>query len=206
MRRGLIARPLWMVALCLLGGCAGTAGPVIGSATVPAPGVAAFSLPANLLPDSASLPCCWQALETLDIDFHHQPLQLTAVVASNGGSLSVVILDPLGRRLVTIVQEGTDVRVDQSQDLAVDLPVNWLLAGIFLRYLPDSSWNFAGSTWKVAQSGATRLLKLDGRLRLRLTPHGIGAQNPASDRYSARLDYPGLELSLKITTLLRQEP
>jgi hypothetical protein len=158
------------------------------------------------LPNSTSLPCCWQAFEKLEIDFHHQPLLLTAVTASNGGRLSVVILDPLGRRLVTIVQEGTDVQVDQSPDVVVDLPVNWLLAGIFLRYLPDSGWKFDGSTWQVAQTGETRLLKQDGRIRLRLTPLGIGAQNPASDRYTAYLDYPGLKLSLKITTLSRQKP
>jgi len=213
-KAGLGKVALGMVVLGLLAGCTGTGGPVKESVTSPVKGPVTspvskadvFPLPASLLPDSGSLPCCWQALERLDIDFHQQPLQLTAVSASNGGRLSVVILDPLGRRLVTIVQEGTEVRVDQSPDLAVALPVNWLLAGIFLRYLPDSGWNFAGSSWQVAQTGATRLLKLDGRIRLRLTPFGIGAQNPVSDRYTARLDYPGLELSLKITTLSRQEP
>ncbi len=160
-----------------------------------------------LLPDTASLSCCWQVHEQLAIDFQGEQFTLSSVTAVNDNKLTVVILDQLGRRLFAIIQQGSDVIVEKSVQIQQDLPVKWLLIGIFLRNMPDSGWSFENSNWVVERAVDHVRLMQNDRLKVRLAElvarDDITGSKPQQD-LTAQLQYPDLKLEVNITTLLRQ--
>ena len=159
-----------------------------------------------LLPDTANLPCCWQATEQLEIEFQEKKLSVSSVIAVHNEKLTVVILDPLGRRVFTVIQQGENIQIEKSAAIEKDFPVKWLLIGIYLRYMPVSGWSSENSDWVVKSGDNYVLLKQNNRKKVILTKV-IAEKSTRSDspekNLTARLDYPDLKLSVNITTLSR---
>ena len=159
-----------------------------------------------LLPDTASLPCCWQALEQLEIEFQEETLFMSSVIAVHNNKLTMVILDPLGRRVFTVIQQGNNIKIEKSTAIQKDFPVKWLLIGIYLRYMPVSGWSSENSDWVIKRGDNYVLLEQNKREKVILTKV-ILEKSTRSDspkkNLSARLDYPDLKLRVNITTLSR---
>lgn len=166
-----------------------------------------FRTASPLLPNTTSLPCCWQVLEQLEIEFQGEQLTLTSVTAVNDDKLTVVILDPMGRRIFAIIQQGDNVKVEKSDLVKESLPVEWLLIGVYLRHMPDDGWSFEHSSWTVERNGIHVLLMQENMTKVRLVESVVLADvtdNTSSQGITAQLQYPELKLNVNITTLLRQ--
>ncbi|MCB1669208.1 MAG: DUF3261 domain-containing protein [Pseudomonadales bacterium] len=104
------------------------------------------------LPGSNQLACCWQAQESLEITFHDKQFQLNAVVAvdtqmnakKRQQKLTLVLFNPLGQRILTIVQQEQEISTLVSPQLKDPLPAELLLAGVHLAYSNDSAWSEIG--------------------------------------------------------------
>ena len=177
-------RFLIVVIFCALAGCASFA--------------TYFKAPHPALPNTASLPCCWQVLEQLDIEYQGERLALSSVIVINDNQLTVVILDPLGRRIFSIIQQGDHIQVEKSDLIKKDLPVEWLMIGVYLRYMPEDGWLFKGSDWSLKKDSEYLLLMQNEQAKVILSkPIVLGGS-------SSLLRYPDLKLNVNITTLLRQ--
>jgi hypothetical protein len=160
-----------------------------------------------LLPDTANLPCCWQALEQLEIEFQGKQLTMSSVTAVQNNKLTVVILDPLGRRIFTIIQQGSDVQIEKSAQIQKDFPVKWLLIGIYLRNMPDSGWSFERSNWVIKRDANYVLLEQDNQKRVILTevvPQESVLNHTPRQGLTTQLQYPDLKLKINITTVSRR--
>jgi len=159
-----------------------------------------------LLPDTASLPCCWQAREQLEIEFQDKKLSMSSVIAVHNKSLTVVILDPLGRRVFTVIQQGKKIQIEKSAAIQKDFPVKWLLVGIYLRKMPDSGWLFENSNWSIKREHNYVLLEQDKIAKVILT-EAVAQRDilnhSLQENLSSRLEYPDLKLRVNITTLSR---
>ncbi len=187
-----MCRCLTILALITLSGCAH----LVGNTKITDP----------LLPDTANLPCCWQALEQLEIEFQGEKLSLFSVTAVHNNKLTVVILDPLGRRVFTIIQQGSNIEIEKSARIQKDFPAKWLLIGIYLRNMPDSGWSFEHSNWVVKRDVNYVLLEQDKRERVILTEAVVQesiTSNTTRQELTAQLQYPDLNLKVIITTLSR---
>ena len=158
----------------------------------------------SLLPDTANLPCCWQALEQLEIEFQGTTFSMSSIIAVHNKELTVVILGPLGRRIFTVTQRGKNVQVEKSAGIKRYFPVKWLLIGIYLRYMPISGWKSENSDWVIKIGDSYVLLEQNKQEKVILTKI-IEERNTRNDSSkenpTARLDYPDLKLRVDITTL-----
>ena len=160
-----------------------------------------------LLPDPTNLVCCWQVFEQLEIKYQGEQITLSSVTAYNDNKLTVVILDPLKRRVFTIIQQGNKVQIEQSERIKSNLPVKWLLIGVYLRKMPDTGWSFEHSDWTVKRDSSQVLLMQDNIIKVSLIEPGIlddTKENTSQQSLTAQLQYFDLKLEVNITTLLRQ--
>lgn len=158
----------------------------------------------SALPQLDQLECCWQAQEQLKIVLPDNQLQLSSVVARTQEALTVVILDPLGRRWLTVTQQGREMAVEQSPDITEELPVKWLLLGVFLRNMPIGNWMDGETAWNAQQQGLTRILRNGDTPVIYLTPKiPESAEQSASDKAQVGLLYPQLQMKVDVTELSR---
>lgn len=156
---------------------------------------------ANLsLPNPSALPCCWQTMERLDVTIDEQQVILSSVTVVEKGRLTVVILDPIGQRWVTVTQENSELKIDQSPEIEATLPVEWLVLGIYLRNLPDPGWAFPDSNWAVERGGQKAILLQNGQPKIELKEKTISNQNKSF----VELQYLDLDLRVEIFMLSRQ--
>lgn len=137
-------------------------------------------------------------LEQLDIEYQGERLTLSSVIVMNDNQLTVVILDPLGRRVFSVIQQGDHIQVEKSDLIKKDLPVEWLLMGVYLRHMPETGWSFKKSNWTIQHDDRHVLLMQDHRTKV------ILLKSKAHDDATAQLQYPDLKLSINIITLLKQ--
>lgn len=148
------------------------------------------------LPNVSQLGCCWQATESLKISFQEREFNTLTVTAVTHDGLTLVMLDPLHQRLLTITQRGQEVMVDLALDAGRDLPVKLLLLGIYLRNLNANDWVF--TNWQVEKNGNVKTLSKSGKATIRLT-EGIFSNGNVTDLY-----YPGLKMRVLVKTLSRE--
>ena len=131
---------------------------------------------------------------------------MSSVTVVQNNKLTVVMLDPLGRRIFTIIQQGRNVQIEKSAQIQKDFPVKWLLVGIYLRNMPDSGWTFEHSNWVIKRDANYVLLEQDKRERVILTEAVVQesiTSNTTRQELTAKLQYPDLKLRIIITTLSR---
>ncbi|KJS09331.1 MAG: hypothetical protein VR73_02490 [Gammaproteobacteria bacterium BRH_c0] len=123
---------------------------------------------------------------------------MTAAVAVQDGTLTVVLFDPLGRRIATLVHsEG------EAQTLSA--PPGWppelshqLLLGLYLHHLPPSQWRFPDEGWSIAHDASHRTLNYHQHQLVQLQYQGGGDSERS-------LRFIGQDMSVRITTLSRAE-
>lgn len=158
--------------------------------------------PANLatlpLPDSSELPCCWQAQEYLEIDYLGQLHKLTSVLVVEDAGLTLLVLDPLGRKLVTVTQRGSEISERLASD-ASELPVKSLLPAVYLAHMSRQRWNLRQSPWSVGERGDNLVLYFRQRPSITVAGYTDGEIPSAGNKRVVRLVEHGVTLT--ITTL-----
>lgn len=133
---------------------------------------------ANLpLPADQSGNCCWQALQQLDITYDKQEYKLTGALAQTRDGVTLVLLDPFGRRLLSVNKHGDAINSYRSPELPEGLPERFLLASSMLVWWPLVDWQrvlaASNTGWQVTLNNNERVLTYDGKamIRARYAPH-----------------------------------
>ncbi len=127
---------------------------------------------ANLpLPADQSGNCCWQALQQLDITYDKQEYKLTGALAQTRDGVTLVLLDPFGRRLLSVTKHGDVINSYRSPELPEGLPERFLLASSMLVWWPLADWQHLLATsktgWQVTLDNNERVLTYDGKVMIR---------------------------------------
>jgi hypothetical protein len=118
------------------------------------------------LPATQAGNCCWQALQRLDIRYQAQDYQLTGALAQTPAGVTLVLLDPLGRRLLSIQKQGDALQTWRSPELPASMPERFLLASSMLVWWPLADWQAALQAtpeWQLNSSANSRVLSRRGR-------------------------------------------
>jgi hypothetical protein len=125
------------------------------------------------LPADQSANCCWQALQKLDITYGKQRFQLTGVLAQTRTGVTLVLLDPFGRRLLSITKQGDAINTYRSPELPAELPERFLLASSMMVWWPLADWQTLLSSrnsgaspntgWKLEATATSRVLSYRGQ-------------------------------------------
>ncbi len=124
------------------------------------------------LPAQQSINCCWQAIQQLDINYNNQHYRLTGVLAQTPQSATLVILDPFGRRIISLSKQDDQIQIHRATELPSNLPERFLLASSMLVWWPFADWQqslTSTSGWRVTLKETTRVLSYRGRTILSAT-------------------------------------
>lgn len=122
------------------------------------------------LPATPAGNCCWQALQQLDIRYGEQDYPLTGVLAQTKTGATLVLLDPVGRRLLSVQQQGDQLQTYRAPELPEGLPERFLLASSMLVWWPLADWQSAlqqSPEWTLTTSATSRTLNYRGRAIIR---------------------------------------
>lgn len=127
--------------------------------------------------------CCWQAFQQLDIHYKSDHYKINAVLAITKQGLTLVLLDPFGRRLLSLNKSTDATEIYRAPELPETVPVNFLLAASLLAWLPITDWNVLLTQpkyemWKVNIDNSDRLLSYNDHklLRLSYTPSAVSLE------------------------------
>jgi hypothetical protein len=125
------------------------------------------------LPADQSQNCCWQALQQLDITYGKQSYKLTGVLAQTRAGVTLVLLDPFGRRLLSVNKQGETITSYRSPELPQGLPERFLLASSILVWWPLADWQSllasSNAGWKISLTGSERILSYRGQTMVRVS-------------------------------------
>lgn len=124
------------------------------------------------LPATSGKSCCWQALQQLDISYDGKAYKLTGALAQTRTGVTLVLLDPLGRRLLSISKpsinkQGETLDTYRSPELPEGLPERFLLASSMLVWWPLADWQSLPNPWHVSVEGNNRVLSYGSKPILR---------------------------------------
>ncbi|MGI9292610.1 MAG: DUF3261 domain-containing protein [Pseudomonadales bacterium] len=151
------------------------------------------------LPDSAQLPCCWQSEDALVIDYRNERHHLTSVMAVDRAGLTLIVFDPLGRKLLLVKQQGDEIK----EKLFIEsdaLPIQWLLPAIFLAHMRHDRWLLQQSPWSVEMQSSDLVLYYRQRPTVVVKGHTDGRLPMHGQQ--RQLSFIGQGLTLSITTLV----
>lgn len=169
------------------------------------------------LPDIQAGDCCWQLLQGLSInsdnkeaDDSNQTLDLQAVVLHQKTELTLILIDPLGRRLATISEKNGNVILNKNTEFNAEIPTRLLIAAVYLTYWPKQSWtdSLYNSQWQMTQNvdqdsaQINRVLSHMGRDIIKI--NNVHPKGPALNQTST-LEHLLLPLSATIKTHQRQD-
>ncbi|MCE3251179.1 MAG: hypothetical protein K0Q67_189 [Cellvibrio sp.] len=118
------------------------------------------------LPGPQAGNCCWQALQRLEIRYRDQTYTLTGALAHTTAGVTLVLLDPVGRRLLSVQQQDNALQTWRVPELPDDLPERFLLASSMLVWWPLSDWyEILQQTpeWQLTTTANQRVLNYKGR-------------------------------------------
>lgn len=122
------------------------------------------------LPATPASNCCWQVLQQLQIRYHEQVYPLTGALAQTNTGATLVLLDPVGRRLLSVQQQGERLKTYRAPELPEGLPERFLLASSMLVWWPLADWQAAlqaSPEWTITTSDTSRILNYRGRAIIR---------------------------------------
>ncbi|HSC81224.1 MAG TPA: DUF3261 domain-containing protein, partial [Chitinolyticbacter sp.] len=117
------------------------------------------------LPATPAGNCCWQAVQQLEIHYGEQDYRLTGALAQTKTGATLVLLDPLGRRLLSVQQQGDQLQSWRAPELPPGLSERFLLASSMLVWWPLAAWQTAlpaDSAWQIQRAGDQRILSHKG--------------------------------------------
>src|SRR3954470_8357976 len=129
------------------------------------------------LPADQSLNCCWQALQQLDITYDKSTYKLTGALAQTRDGVTLVLLDPFGRRLLSVNKQGEMITSYRSPELPEGLPERFLLASSMLVWWPLADWQALLASqktgWQITTNNSERVLTYGGKpvIRAHYTPN-----------------------------------
>ncbi|MGI9287726.1 MAG: DUF3261 domain-containing protein [Pseudomonadales bacterium] len=153
------------------------------------------------LPDSSELPCCWQSQESLEVDYRDELYQLTSVMAVEKRGLTLIVFDPLGRKLLSVTQHGSEIEKQLFTDSA-ELPVQWLLPAVYLAHMNQQRWSTDQSPWSVGEQDSRLVLYFRQRPTVMVQGFTDGDLPQAGHQRVVRFIEHGLTLT--ITTLVSE--
>lgn len=118
------------------------------------------------LPATSGENCCWQALQQLEIHYQEQTYKLTGALAHTATGVTLVLLDPLGRRLLSVQKQGGELQTWRAPELPDGLPERFLLASSMLVWWPLADWQATlqqQSEWQLTSSASSRMLSYRGQ-------------------------------------------
>ena len=71
-------------------------------------------------------------------------------------------MDTFGRLLLSLTHDGRIIRKEIAPELDNRLPVNRLLAGIYLSYVDAEMWPFTDTLWDIDQAEKNKVLRYRG--------------------------------------------
>lgn len=159
------------------------------------------------LPQNKNSNCCWQVLQELEIQFKNETIILTGAIAVQPDMLSIVLMDPLGRRLISIQQNKEGISSYRSPEISKQLPEHFLLAFIYLSWWPESQWNIS-HPWKLSTSDTERelfyknrpLVSLQYDEQLKNKNHENSAMRYPQEGHSLTLIHHKQPLTITVTT------
>lgn len=122
------------------------------------------------LPATPASNCCWQTLQQLEIRYGEEDYPLTGALAQAKTGVTLVLLDPVGRRLLSVQQQGTELETYRASELPDGLPERFLLASSLLVWWPLADWQVAlqaSPEWTLTTSDTSRVLNHRGRAIIR---------------------------------------
>ena len=122
------------------------------------------------LPATPASNCCWQALQQLEIRYGEENYPLTGALAQTKSGVTLVLLDPVGRRLLSVQQKDTALETYRAPELPEGLPERFLLASSMLVWWPLADWQAAlheSPEWTLTTSALSRTLNYRGRAIIR---------------------------------------
>ncbi len=204
LHQGKLAAALCLIWLLALGGCASHKVDGLGG------------LP---LPTASSGHCCWQALQQLELDYgrgdSRQHYTLNAALAQTRAGISLVLLDPFGRRLLSLQQDGKgELQTYRAPELPESLPARFLLASSLLAWWPLADWQqtlASDKHWQLKLDGDGRQLSYRGKPLLQLgyspgalsTAQGLGDWSLAEPLLLRHLRQP-LQIRVRTLSFARQ--
>jgi len=186
------------------------------------------------LPTNKSLSCCWQAQQQLNIFYDNNNIKLQAVIALTQdqkiSKLALVLLDPLGRRLLSIDNRNTEntqasISIEQASAIKTELPAKFLLASAYLAYWPLESWDNAlnNSPWSLTEDfTGKRILSYQKKPIIDIQPINTRSSNTTGKNIKTKsaantlksgpttgetlnIEHRLTELNVEIHTLIRQD-
>ena len=148
-----------------------------------------------MLPDVSALGCCWQSTEAMQIRVEDSEFEMISVMAVTPNGLTLILLDPLQRRWLTVTQQGLDVVVDRALDIDKGLPLNLLLLAVYLKNLEATDWE--GSIWDVELSGSSKILSQNGKTLIRLD------SRPEPEEDTVDIYYPTAKIAVAVKATSR---
>lgn len=134
---------------------------------------------ALVLPTPTAVPCCWQSESHAVLTHREQHQPYTVVTARLPDRLTVVVLDPLGRRVLT-VNHYLEGRIEsQPHGKWQQLTAEQLLAAIYLLHTSADDWSLP-APWQMRATAAQQSLWYGEHVQLRVEP-GLGAAPPVAD-------------------------
>ncbi len=112
--------------------------------------------------------------------------------------LTLLVLDPLGRKLLTVTQRGSEVTEQLAGD-AGELPVRSLLPAVYLAHMHQQLWDLDQSQWSVGKQGNNLILYF--RQRPNVTVEGYTDGNAPTAGKQRVVRFVEHDVTLTITTL-----
>jgi hypothetical protein len=132
------------------------------------------------LPAASGAGCCWQATQQLEIHYRQAVHRLGAALARTAEGASLVLLDPMGRRLFSIRQRNTTLETWRSPEMPEGLPERFLLASSMLAWWPLTEWQVSATgEWSLVTGTRTRQLRYRGAPLLTIT-YSPSSRSPAA--------------------------
>lgn len=160
------------------------------------------------LPNIGTGECCWQLLQSISINNDGNTADLQGVLLQQQAQLSLILLDPMGRRLATITNTADTVTLETNAEIDAKIPDRLLIAAVYLTYWPEQSWQHTlhNSPWTLQQTHANsgqinRHLSYNNRVIISVDNAQL--HGPKVNQVSA-LHHHLLPLSASITTHQRQ--
>lgn len=169
MRKRLAALWLAVAAAFVLAGCAGgtlSLDAFTGS-TSSAPSVPEVQLAPSyklVLPQPATYGSRIKVRQLVTLEHSGNSISFEALLNIQPTEVSLVAVDPIGRRALTLNWDGTQLTVEKAPFLPDSLRVEWLMADMIAVYWPAPvvQRSLAATSAKVEDRGGRRIISADG--------------------------------------------
>ncbi|MFL0796645.1 MAG: DUF3261 domain-containing protein [Cellvibrionaceae bacterium] len=159
------------------------------------------------LPASTQAICCWQALQQLEISYKEEKHTLLVAAATQSEKLSLVAMGPLGRKLLSIEKNGSDIVTHRAPEIPKEINSHFLLSIFYLSWWPNEQWKLPPE-WKLILDKNIKTLQYKNHslLEIQYTQPDITASSSKrrTPRTGEKLTITHLKQPLVISVITKQ--